>query len=200
MKTATWILAGAGLALLLGWPQAARADSCSNARPMVPLMVVVQPEQPTAPGRVVILSHELVRGPDTSGTKCISTGSLGFQVQAPADDQTPPDQLGYLLELTDPADEWGRFSLYLEGADGDPVPFKATDGWVWFNFSDRPERSVDWTFRLAAVDEEGNQGEWSEPINITHPGKDFGCATGGAGGSLMFGLLCLALLRRRGAV
>jgi len=177
--------------------QPARADSCSNARPMVPVLVTVLPDQPTAPGQVVILSHKLIRGPDTSGKKCLSTGSLGFEIQAPGDDETPADRLAYLLEMVEPAEDWFKFGQHLIDAD-EPSPIEALDGWVWFNFTDMPEEPVDWTFRLAAVDEDGNQGEWSEPIDVTHPGKDFGCATGGGSGSLVLGLLCLALLWRRG--
>lgn len=178
------------------WAQSAQADKCSNARPIVPLMVVVQPEQPGAPGKVEILAHDLDRGPNTSGLKCVSVGSLGFQVQAPADDETPPERLGYLLTL-EPADAWWRFGDHLIDRD-DPRPLESTDGWVWFNFDDMPEEPVDWTFRLAAVDEDGNQGEWSEPVQVIHKGMNFGCATGSGHGSL--GLLLwvgLALFRRR---
>ncbi len=184
--------------------QPARAGSCSNARPMVPITVVPQPQAQIAPGQVEVLSTDLDRGPNTEGTLCIAVGSLGFQVSAPEDDLTPPGALGYVLEMVEPEEDWWRFEDNL-GFDEEPAPLLAEDGWVWFNFFDMPEDPVEWTFRLAAVDTDGNQGEWSQPITVSHPGKDFGgCATGGGGGSplgsmvlLLLGLGC-AVWRGRG--
>lgn len=185
------------LILACAWTQTAQADSCSNARPMVPMMVVVQPAEPVAPGKVELISTDLDRGPDTKGTLCISVGSLGFEVSAPGDDYTPPDKLGYLIEMLEPADDWWRFEHHLMFTD-EPTPLQADEGWVWFNFDDMPEEPVDWTFRLAAVDEDGNLGEWSDPINTTHKGMDFGCATAAGGESVgMVFLIFVGLWWRR---
>ena len=81
------------------WAQPAQGASCSNGREMIPMTAVLDPGLGDPPGQVEILAADIRRGPDTTGMKCISEGAVGFQVVAPEDDHTAPQDLGYLVEL-----------------------------------------------------------------------------------------------------
>ena len=138
----------------------------------------------------------VVRGENTEGTLCISVGSLGFAVEAPVDNVTGADSLGDVVEWISgsPTQE----SFFTDQGPGTPI--EAVDGVVWLNFSDRREDALSGSFCLAAMDEAGNQGEFSEALVVEHPGESSGgCATtsGGDFGLMAFFGLTLLVLRLR---
>lgn len=186
----TLVLLGIG-----GMTTKATAD-CADGKKITLYETSVNPDDTESPGQVIVEEVLVVRGEDTEGTLCVSVGSLGFAVEAPADNVTGADSLGYVVEWLSgsPINE----SFYPDQGPGTPI--EAVDGVVWMNFSDLREEALSGSFRLAAMDEAGNQGEFSEAVSVEHPGESSGgCATtsGGDSGPMAFFGLALLVLRLR---
>jgi hypothetical protein len=168
------------LALMASLTFAARgfAEDCRSGVPIEPYAFVVDPQDTSRPARVVVTDTEVIRGSDTEGTLCISIGSIGFSVTPPEDDRTAGDLLGYVVSLRSGSiDE----QAFVEGL-GAEHPIEANDGVVWVNFDDRPREDLIAEFTLAAMDEAGNIGQESLPVQIEAGAIDTGCNTAGSSG------------------
>ena len=160
----------------------AKSYGCPSGK--INILLVVDEEKKetdtTPPDKVSIESVEIIRGEDVSGTLCVSVGMIGFKIGSAKDNMTQPDSMGFQVELVSGADP-GRVSTYNE------------EGTLWVNFGDNRTKPIDFTFRIASVDQAGNAGEWSSPIKVTHPGINDGggCASVALGGHSAILLLLL---------
>ncbi|MBN2498302.1 MAG: hypothetical protein JXR96_27170 [Deltaproteobacteria bacterium] len=178
----------------------ARAD-CFEGKNTIVHQVENDPGDTSPPGQVTLESIEVVRGQEVEGTLCLSIGSLGFLVEPAAGDVDEESSLGYLVEWLSGSPETDRF---VEG-QGPGVALRSVDGVVWLNFLDRREEPLSGAFRIAAVDEAGNQGPFSNEVVAEHLGvSSGGCSTAGGGSSglpgvfAVFGLGVLLLRTRQG--
>ncbi len=135
--------------------------------------------------------------PGQSLTSCDDLGVVTLTIQGPEDDQSGPEEIGYVVELVEGAPP-GGLALPAE-------PVRLEGGTITLPFSDGAtdeQEPFSFVIRLTAMDRAGNLGETSAPIRVGHAGAEGGCATvsGGSTGSLVtfLGLLALiALVRRR---
>lgn len=191
------------ISFLLGAAPRAEAVACYNGKEIAELEIIPDDQDTRPPGTVTILDTEIIRGEDTTGTLCVSVGSLGFTIEPPTDDVSAGHQLGYLVEIV--SEEGFPVYLFSMNAEtipepGETIPVKAEGDVVWVNFYDRPKKTLDATFTLAAVDQAGNVSEKSSPVRITDPGIGGGCSTTGQGSAstvLLLAVACWFTLRRR---
>jgi hypothetical protein len=178
------------------------ADACSFADPpfvLDPATVGIDQTAPT----VVIDSITIREGraPERSGcgtvssTSCDDIGSIRVSIGEVSDDLTPVEAIGY--------------RLIIEGDTGDtgiPVGDSQTllaypDGEVFVRFIDDDvynEGEWDFTVRVVAVDQAGNESEPTPPIRLTQSAG--GCSATGAAplaSTILPGALALLWLRRR---
>lgn len=193
------VIAGLGAAHLALAPI---ADACSFADPpfvLDPAAVGVDLTAPT----VVIDSITLREGraPERSGcgsvssTSCDDIGAIRVSIGEVSDDLTPIEAIGY--------------RLIIEGDTGDtglPVGDTQTllafpEGEVFVRFIDDDvynQGEWDFTVRVVAVDQAGNESEPTPPIRLTQTAS--GCSATGAAplaSTVLPGALALLWLRRR---
>lgn len=193
---AAGVLAGAG-----------RADACSIAGSAAHLIDAtrvdtVAPEPPTD------VSVVLNRGPYAEGggcgsdhvsSSCDGIGILQFQLNEPAtDDQTAPENMGYLIEVVD--------GSLPRGLSIPATALRSTLVFSWIDDDADGQEVIAFSVTLTPVDEAGNVGAASDPIRVYDPGSAEGCAMPGRAPSLDAALLLLlatalarASMRRRGA-
>ncbi|MBN2493200.1 MAG: hypothetical protein JXR96_01310 [Deltaproteobacteria bacterium] len=197
----TFCCCGVFLSVLCGFSpleNPARAD-CFEGKTTVVHQVENDPDDTSPPGRVTLEKIEVHRGQDVEGTLCLSIGALGFFVEPAAEDVDEESSLGYVVEWLSGSPETDRF---IEG-QGPGAALRAIDGVVWLNFMDGREEPLSGTFRIAAVDEAGNQGPFSNEVVAEHPGvSSGGCSSSGGGsfglvGAFTFLGVGILLVRRR---
>jgi len=172
----------------------AKSEDCKGGKNNI--LLVVDEEQKNSdtvsPDKPVIGSVEVIRGEDVTGTLCVSVGMLGFKLIEARDNMTLQDSMGFYVELVS-GDDPKRVSTYNEEG-----PIMAEEGTLWVNFGDDRTKPIDFTFRIASVDQAGNVGEWSSPIKVTHPGikanKDGGGCSSVATSDRSIILLMLVLI------
>lgn len=126
-------------------------------------------------------------------------GAIDLQVLAAADDRTPPDEMGYRLELVggDLPEPNGSLPSYDVRARGGVIKL------IWFDGESVEQDPFEFSLVIYAVDLGGNVSAPSEPILIEHPGVSGGCRTVWVTPLgfpiLVLGLLLLALRRREPA-
>lgn len=101
-------------------------------------------------------------------SSCAGIAVLELRIDAPMDDRTPPDELGYLI--------------LMDGAENPPYhlpsePVRASGGqvllpWILINSNDKGLSGV--TIRVSAVDLGGNESDPSPPLGISD-GRSAGC-------------------------
>ena len=177
------------------------ADACSPSRAsaVFELDPEAWPDDVTPPGAVREVSVGASPGGESSGCDdCgVRPGSLMLYIQAPADDQAPPEALGYRITVVE--GEIPRPRPDLE----DPLHAStAADGssWVRIKWDDAAgTQGLDVVLRIEAVDPAGNVGPPLElPVRTQ---ADSGCATTPRRGDrfplLGFGCLLFGLSRLR---
>lgn len=190
-------------AVLLAAALARPADACSIAGPMPHIVDEAEAAVDTTPPGAVRVENvsigrrdpTYVPSPCTDGSSCGGGSSIGFDVLPTDDDRTPPDQLGYLVEVASGEAPEGLFML------GEPQrPMELGDGrrrvsLFWSEPDGLYRDTVAFTLRVRAVDLAGNLGpELLVPIS---DGEPPGCAQAPLNRLLPIGLLALMLLRRR---
>lgn len=166
------------LGLLVVGGAARVAQACKPAsEPAHTLDTAAQASDATPPGLVTVTATEIRRGkgPDTnlascsqSATSCDDIGTLALQVAA-EDDQSPPDKLGYQLELTG-----GQLPSRLSLPTG---AVRAPSGIInlhWIDGASDDQETIAFALAVRAVDLAGNLGP-AQTVLIHDPGSG-GCS------------------------
>jgi len=171
---------------------AGRADACSVAESAphtidATRMDSVVPEPPTD------VSVMITRGPradsggcgnDRVSTSCDGIGILQLQLNEPAtDDQTAPENMGYLIEVID--------GSLPRGLSIPATALRSTLVFSWMDDDTEGQEIIAFSVTLTPVDEAGNVGSASDPIRIYDPGSSEGCATPSRAPSLDAALLLM---------
>lgn len=133
-------------------------------------------------------------GCETAATSCDDIGAFTLTFEAPSDNLSQPENIGYVIELVDGSLPSG-VTLPAE-----PVR-RNSSGELFFAFKDDSTdlKALNFSLRLTPIDEAGNLGPSTDPIRFSDPG-DTGCNVAGApsvGSALTYGLLALLILAAR---
>jgi uncharacterized protein (TIGR03382 family) len=171
------------------------AEECRSGIPIESYSFVASPQDTNPPAQVEVTSAEVIRGSDTSRTLCKSIGSIGFFITPPVDNQTPGDYLGYVVNYRSGSIAEQAFREEL----GESNPMRAQDGVVWVNFYDRPKEDLIAEFTLVAMDEAGNIGQESSPVQVEAEGIGTGCSSSGSGSGALgaVALIAVWIVRRK---
>jgi len=161
---------------------------CGSGKDMLLFETESNPDDAVPPGSVEIIGGSVTRGEDTSGTLCVSTGTVVIEIVPAEDDVYDSYNVGYLVEIED--DHGNHFGIFCE--QDDPCMVQERDGLIWFNFFDRPDERFDVEYRVSAVDRAGNVSGESDTIRLTDEGIDVGCSTSSSSESAGFLLFLLA--------
>lgn len=153
------------------------SDNCEPPVATSALYSIEPSDQDTSPpGRTMVKMTDFRRGvtaKDSCGNlfRCGPTfGSLGFEIEPPADDQTPSEQLGYVVEVVEGEVFWR------EGHSGPRSPvLQAEKNWVWVVIADNESSSRELGFTVRAVDQAGNESEPSELVRVSAKAVTHGC-------------------------
>lgn len=162
-----------------------------------------------SPPTVQVSDFEFKR-PDPEVVDCrspVTSSCDGFRryfsvpIHSAQDDQTPPDQIGYLIEVVEgkaPSAMRVSFATEEEHASWrDPAtqPIRLPDNLLRFSAKLDPEDSgrIDFTLKITPVDLAGNVGEPAF-LHVTDPNFPEGCQSVGARSNLPPLLAALALL------
>jgi hypothetical protein len=206
---------GVGLVVILVLSQAGDANACLyeglDPFEVDPTLADVDQEPPAAiEGVRVAISRG--RGPERHGcqsraTSCDDIGRWRLYFRPPVDDQSGPDDLGYVVELVSgrvpgqPELEPGDLITDAVGPSYGSTPEEATLAFDWIDGATDKQESLSFTVVVRAVDRAGNLGDASDPVRVRHAG-DSGCAMGRGRttfGGLMMAFALGGLALRRGA-
>jgi hypothetical protein len=154
----------------------------------------------TPPGPVTVLSAEIIRrgrgeqwegGCTWSSTSVDGAGILRIELVPPEDDRTPPEMIGYRLEVLDgdvPPDLLPGYDVL---ADEGVIIL------IWGDGASDDQESLDFRLSIRAIDLGGNVGSDVEEMEFRHPGTS-GCThTGTAYWGPVLLLVLLPFLRHR---
>jgi len=136
-------------------------------------------------------------GPDITGasTSCDDLGTLTLTMEAAEDQRTPPEEMGYRVQLaagslpdglTLPAGPVRQLPL----AEGDQQRAKLL--FVWIDGATDEQEPLDFTLDITPVDRAGLEGGAAR-VRVKHPGSD-GCGLGRSPSSGSLALLLAALM------
>ena len=176
------------------------ATACSVAWLQHELDPQAQATDKVAPKAVTRASAVVTkRGRGGSIGSCDDLGFIELTLGGATDDRTPPDKLGYLLQLeggTLPA----GYTLPRQAArlQGDKLYL------AWLDGASLTQEAFDFSFRVVTVDLAGNVSPPSAVVMVSHPGGS-GCSLGGLGAAgrgpgarpLLGALLALAAVAAR---
>ncbi len=161
----------------------------------------------TPPDLVAVTALSVQRGQapqpagcGTTATSCDDVGFIHIVIAPTADDRTPPDQMGYRLELVD-----GAMPAGLQLPATAVRPFGDRIDLSWGDGPSDAQEAFSFRLRITAVDLAGNEGAGGLPaaatvVEIADPGSRGGCsATRGASADLAFVVLIPLALTALGA-
>lgn len=178
------------------------ASACSFAGPpehqIDPLANDI--EAPEAPELIdVTVKRGTGPGSDGSATSCDDLGTITVRLMPGADDQTPPDMMGYRIRVISSDFEVGeQLSVPQE-----LIRLDEQGGlfFIWVDGATDDQDVISVTLGVRSVDLAGNESEVETTIEISDDGSSStGCqagATGAGGGAAGILLLALVLATRR---
>ncbi|MCX4247669.1 MYXO-CTERM sorting domain-containing protein [Paraliomyxa miuraensis] len=185
------------IALAVAAPSIAAACSSFGLEPVEPDTTLADDTPPGVIGDVDVSigrgnAPKCVLG-SCESSSCDDIGFITLDFAAPTDDQTTADRMAYVIEVV----------------DGEPMAGLLPDGpfrpgtvnripLQWLDGATDDQEAFEFTIVIRAVDEAGNIGDASEPIEIADPGSASGCSIGGPGRAWpLLALLPLGIWVRR---
>lgn len=135
-------------------------------------VVVENRDDEIGPGQAIVRDVIVSRGYRSAfgvSTACDDRGLLSVVLVVPEDDQSAKENLGYRLRETTPLPD----GLVL------PDIVRAKDGVIdviWFDGQEQTQEGFEFDLQVAAVDEAGNFGEFSDPFRVSDRGTILGCS------------------------